>query len=713
MRPPELSSILSSTTLVDLGIALATIRCREQMNEFIADRLCKFSNISIVSIGICDATESWWKIWLYFDVGTSGMESAAIDALAEQAYRLNKKYPFNDGFFDQTYSGDKVRIWEINKPRGDGYIPSFVQPLPAHGMLIGLPLYAVLQKVGCLFLVVDESQPWILENTNALMQLASMVAASVSNIIANEKARDRIQEMTVLNRLAKQLARVRKKGDLARAVLEGMGDILPLYDILIGLNNADKQTCQIVSVKLSSIITSSPDYLLMNEGKYPIEDGILKDVSSSSIPLIYDLPMTGRRNRVPRYIVACCDAGIRQVVFIPLADEHGHIGFAVFFAIPFRRFKDSQHRLIEEVSSMLSDAVKSILVEWQLCKRMEEMHQSQQRLEVERTYLREEIHIEYNRNELLGSGPAMRDVFSKIEQVAASQTTVLIYGETGTGKELIARAIHHLSPRRDKMMIKVNCAAMPANLIESELFGHEKGSFTGATERRIGKFELAHNGTLFLDEIGELPLELQPKLLRVLQENEIERIGGRSVQRVNVRILAATNRDLYREVLNGNFRSDLYYRLYVFPIPVPALRERKEDIPGLVKHFLHKYAKQLNKPSQSIGGNVIRRLMAYDWPGNVRELEHLIERSILQSTGPAITELSLPLPKTAGRYTSGDHPIKTIDEMEREYILRVLQLTHGKVSGRGGAAEMLKIAPTTLTSKMLRLGIKRGFEIKK
>ncbi|GGB02537.1 hypothetical protein GCM10011511_27270 [Puia dinghuensis] len=296
-----------------------------------------------------------------------------------------------------------------------------------------------------------------------------------------------------------------------------------------------------------------------------------------------------------------------------------------------------------------------------------------------------------------------------VSQVAESPSTALISGETGTGKELVARAIHRLSQRNDRMMIKVNCAAIPANLIESELFGHEKGSFTGATERRIGKFELAHKSTLFLDEIGELPLQLQSRLLRVLQEREIERIGGRTVIKTDVRIIAATNRDLQKEVIAGNFRSDLFYRLHVFPIQIPPLRDRKEDIPGLAAHFLVKHARKGSQSPTSISPRVMRQLMAYDWPGNVRELEHLIERSVLLTFGAVVDKLYLQLPKpVASDISVAGRRIKTIEEVEREHILAVLKLCDGKISGEGGAAEKLRIAPTTLSSKIKRLGIKRG-----
>ena len=311
--------------------------------------------------------------------------------------------------------------------------------------------------------------------------------------------------------------------------------------------------------------------------------------------------------------------------------------------------------------------------------------------------------------EMVGTSPAISMVFHLVSQVAPSDSTVLLQGETGTGKELVARAIHSHSHRRDKILVKVNCAALPAGLIESELFGHEKGSFTGATERRIGKFELAGQGTLFLDEVGELPPDLQVKLLRALQEKEIERIGGNGVIRVDVRVIAATNRDLEKEVRQGRFRSDLFYRLNVFPITLPALRDRKEDIPALAAHFVEKYARKTGRNIGPLPRRVLETLSAYPWPGNVRELEHLVERSVVLAKGNIIREIDLPGQELRAPGGRAENRVKTIDEVERDHILAVLKRCRGKISGDGGAAQLLHIPSTTLNSKIKRLGIKKGF----
>lgn len=307
-------------------------------------------------------------------------------------------------------------------------------------------------------------------------------------------------------------------------------------------------------------------------------------------------------------------------------------------------------------------------------------------------------------HEIVGSCMEMQQVFKLLERISSSETTVLILGETGTGKELIAKAIHDGSDRKDKVMIKVNCAAIPPNLIESELFGHEKGSFTGATEKRIGKFEQAHQATLFLDEVGELPLDLQVKLLRVLQEKEIERIGGKSTIFTDVRIISATNRNLLSEVENGTFRRDLYYRLNVFPIALPPLRKRRADIPELAHYFLEKYAKKLHKKLDGFTKKAISTMMTYSWPGNVRELEHLIERQVVMVQGGMIREIEIPqISKDAD--TTSLVTVKTIFENERDHIFSVLELCNGKISGPNGAAKLLGVPATTLNSKIKRLGL--------
>jgi PAS domain S-box-containing protein len=332
------------------------------------------------------------------------------------------------------------------------------------------------------------------------------------------------------------------------------------------------------------------------------------------------------------------------------------------------------------------------------------MEQEKARLEAQNTYLQEEIHSEHNFEEMIGTSAAIKKVFQAIEKVATTDATVLVTGETGTGKELIARAIHKLSSRKDRVLVKVNCSAIPAGLIESELFGHEKGAFTGALARKIGRFELADGATIFLDEIGDLPLDLQAKLLRVLQEGEFERVGSSKTMKVDVRVIAATNRDLDKTVQGGGFRSDLYYRLNVFPIHAPALRERQQDIPLIVRYFARKYGMKLGKKIETIPQTTIEALQSYSWPGNVRELENVIERAMILSQGSQL-DLGEWLPKP--NVSAGGSAIPTLDEHERMHILAVLERTGWRVSGEKGAAKLLGLKPTTLEARMKKLGITR------
>ncbi len=330
-----------------------------------------------------------------------------------------------------------------------------------------------------------------------------------------------------------------------------------------------------------------------------------------------------------------------------------------------------------------------------------EIKKLKERLEAERAYLQEEIKLENNHENIIGQSDGLSYALYKIEQIAGSNTIVLVLGETGTGKELVARAIHGLSQRKDRALVKVNCATLPSNLIESELFGHEKGAFTGANSRQFGRFEIANGTTLFLDEIGELPLELQAKLLRVIQDGEFERLGSSRTIKVDVRIIAATNRNLEEEVNKGRFREDLWYRLNIFPITMPPLRDRLEDIPLLVDFYVKKISKRMGKSIEIIPSNVMNALQNYHWPGNVRELENVLERAMINSSGPKlrlVDELKKPLKDLS-------HSQKTIEAVERDHILHVLDQTQWKVSGKNGAAEILGLNRSTLRARMRKLGI--------
>ncbi len=349
------------------------------------------------------------------------------------------------------------------------------------------------------------------------------------------------------------------------------------------------------------------------------------------------------------------------------------------------------------------DITKRKKTELELSQAFEEIKKYKEQLEEESACLRKDIDLVYNYRRIIGSSSALEYVLFKIEQIAATDTSVLVLGETGTGKELIARAIHEQSSRKSRPMLTVNCAALPAELIESELFGHEKGAFTGAYSHQVGRFEIANGGTIFLDEIGELPFASQAKLLRVLQDGQFERLGNHRTTRVDVRLIMATNRDLEEDVRLGKFREDLWYRMNVFPITVPPLRERVEDIPQLMEFFIDKFSQKLGKEITSVGVSVLNTLKQYGWPGNVRELENVIERAVITTTGSILSLGDALLPSLGEKSL----PLKSLSEMERNYILKVLEETDWKISGKNSAAEILDLKRSTLRAKMDKLNIRK------
>ena len=379
------------------------------------------------------------------------------------------------------------------------------------------------------------------------------------------------------------------------------------------------------------------------------------------------------------------------------------------------RYSQADAEFLQEVAIQVALAVENM-------QSYEEIATLKARLEKENVYLQEEIRTEHNFEEIVGNSSALLAVLRKVEQVAPTDSTVLIYGETGTGKELIARAIHNRSARKDRALVRVNCSAISAGLVESELFGHLKGAFTGAIERRVGRFELADGGTIFLDEIGELPLETQVKLLRVLQEQEFEPVGSSRPLRVDVRVIAATNRNLREAIEAGRFRSDLFYRLNVFPLELPPLRERRSDIPQLVALCISRFSKRFGKKVEGVSQESMDRLMSYAWPGNVRELQNVLERAVVLSAGTtlrldkdlvpvAASGGDLEIPEISAHRTGpaglASSKLPTLEEMERNHILAALQQSGGVVEGPKGAARILNLHPNTLRHRMSKFGIKR------
>jgi PAS domain S-box-containing protein len=399
----------------------------------------------------------------------------------------------------------------------------------------------------------------------------------------------------------------------------------------------------------------------------------------------------------PVALIDLLAAGVRSAWWLPLGGDGQLAGVLCIGTKNPEALSNITRSTLMQMAGQIALTMQGVNAARQLSSLTEKLQQ-------EKRYLEEELHTEYSFEEIVGQSAAVKRVLKQVETVAPTEATVLILGETGTGKELIARAIHNLSPRTSRTFVKVNCSSIPAGLLESELFGHEKGAFTGAINQRIGRLELAHQGTLFLDEIGDLPLELQPKLLRALQEKEIERLGGKRTIPVNFRLLAATHRDLSRMVKEGTFRSDLYYRLKVFPILLPPLRQRKEDIPELVNYFVAKHARRMNRLIESIPDDVMEALSRWQWPGNIREMENFLERAVILSKGPVLRAPLGELQELTEELPPHNH---SLESNERSHILQALRDSGGTIGGPGGAAERLGVKRTTLNSKIKKLGIER------
>ena len=408
--------------------------------------------------------------------------------------------------------------------------------------------------------------------------------------------------------------------------------------------------------------------------------------------------------RFPRMLKLVQEFRIQSHCTLPLTTAHRQLGVLAIGSEQPDTYSEEAVRFLSLVADQIALAIDNAFAYTQIAEFKEKLTE-------EKLYLEEEIRSEINFEDIVGDGPTLRRALRQVETVASTDSTVLLLGETGSGKELIARAIHTRSKRNDRTFVKLNCAAIPTGLLESELFGHERGAFTGAIARKVGRVELADGGTLFLDEVGDIPLELQPKLLRVLQEREFERLGSNQTKKVDVRLIAATHRDLQQMILHGSFRSDLFYRLNVFPIRVPPLRERPEDIPPLVRHFTKRFAERLEKRIETIPAGALVTLAKWHWPGNVRELENFIERAVILTEGSI---LNLPLAELSvsgsvgASYSLGSTPTTITpaqDSPERERILRALKATNGRVAGPRGAAARLGLKRTTLISRMKKLGI--------
>ena len=554
-----------------------------------------------------------------------------------------------------------------------------------------------------------------------MKRVAAQVAVAVDNANNFESAqasqkqlaheRDRLQVLLDINNL---LVSTRDIKALFQGIVSSLKPVLQHDYTSLALLDSDSRLLKIHTLDLPKRSTVfKPEFTIALEGS-PAGQAI----STGQVFIARGAEIDRFHPEVVRFLR---EQGVQLICCVPLTTHTRTFGTINIASRNDKAFSATDIELLQQVAGQVAIALENALA-------FEEIDALKDKLAVEKLYLEEEIRTELNFEEIIGDSIALRHTLSQVELAAPAGTTVLILGETGTGKELIARAIHNLSPRRERTFVKVNCAAIPAGLLESELFGHERGAFTGALTQKIGRFEFADRGTLFLDEVGDLPLELQPKLLRVLQEQEFERLGGNRTLRVDVRVVAATNTDLAQLVDERKFRSDLYYRLNVFPIQLPALRERPEDVPLLVRYFVQKFSQRLNKTVQYVPADVMDALVNYPWPGNVRELENLIKRAVLLSPGE---ELRVPLPELrtfspahsisprtvpATHHATTTHhshsaaaaaPITTLEDAERQHILRALRQTEWRIAGPRGAALLLGMKRTTLQARMRKLNIKR------
>jgi formate hydrogenlyase transcriptional activator len=615
-------------------------------------------------------------------------------------------------------------VWQSQQPfvvtdtEEDHRFPDFLQRLREVGVrsLAMVPLTTAQRRLGAMGFGRLVPQGITDAEVLFMQRAASQVAVAVDNALNFEtsqayqgqlaRERDRLQVLLEVNNV---LVSTRELRELFRGIVSSLEKVIHHDYTSLALRDSASGVLKIHALDFSN-----------NPALFDQEITVPLDSTPSGICFTTAQPLLARGAELDRYqneiIQRLRSEGVQIICCVPLITQGRTFGTLNLASRREDAFPPADVELLQQVGAQIAIAVENALA-------FKQIDALKDKLAEEKLYLEEEIRSEFNFEEIVGDSPALKRALAQVEVVAPAGTAVLITGETGTGKELIARAIHNLSPRRERTFVKVNCAAIPSGLLESELFGHERGAFTGALAQKIGRFELADRGTLFLDEVADLPLELQPKLLRVLQEQEFERLGSNRTQHVDVRIVAATNGDLGKLVAERTFRSDLYYRLNVFPIHIPALRERPEDVPLLVRYFVQKFSLRLNKSVAFVPAEAMEALASYSWPGNIRELENFIERAVLLSPGKelrvpvselksspvaagAVDDLSVA-PGSLAPSASATSSISTLEDAERQHILRALRQTEWRIAGPRGAAVVLGMKRTTLQARMRKLGIRR------
>jgi formate hydrogenlyase transcriptional activator len=694
---PQLSSAISNiikneeitkkenekSFLLDFSSVIATVKTKKEFADAVGVALKELTALHGYIIRRINEDGQTMSSYIY-DSFITTPDKEELDAI------VSSSFPINDGLQNRVLDSLIPLLFSVDLEIRRGIQSAYLHFWKKIGLktMAGTRLRYGDTNIGILWLNIEEI------NIQLLQGICCQISIAMANIMANEQIIKKQQEQTFLLDFSSNVARVRTKPELEAAIFRVLDSMLHTKLAMIMVLAEDGHNINRYMYDESLFNHSKEVYDEMFATEFTIEEPYNARVLASKDGLVFNVEEEAKSGNA--LAILWKTTGLKNAYSLPLRVGDRNIGTIWLLANHLSQL------ILKGIAAQISIAIANIQAN-------EKLQAYKKQLENENLYLKEQISNIYNFSEIIGNGAQMQEVYRLMSLVANSATTVLILGETGTGKELIARAIHNASSRKDKLMVKVNCAALPANLIESELFGHERGAFTGAFDRRIGKFELANHSTLFLDEIGELPLEAQVKLLRVIQEREVERVGGKQTIKVDVRLVTATNRNLEEEVKAGRFRADLYFRLNVFPIILPPLRDRTEDIEPLTHFFVQKYSQNYGRMIRKVTPGVIQQLRSYTWPGNVRELEHLIERSILLTTDSTLQEVYIPTNhQPSDQQENIEHFNRTLEEVDRVYIIGVLKRCGGKISGSGSAAEILDIPGNTLHSKMKKLGITKA-----
>jgi formate hydrogenlyase transcriptional activator len=674
------SAVEQYRALLQISESIATHQDLPSLFHAIAERLHRLVSFDFIGLTLPDTDRNTVRIHV--------LESS-LPTEVKEGFEL----PIEEAAHEIVWQQQKALV--VSDLEFETRFPRNVELLRKEGMksFCLLPLTTAQRRVGALAFGSVKRRAYDEAELEFLRQVAAQVGVAVDNALNFQDAR------VYQEQLSRERDRLRLLLEVNNALVSNLDLRELLKQIAACLRRVIRHDYTALALydpsrnemRLTALDFPEGKGLIQEEMAVPLEGSVGGEVFATRKPLLVDAANIDRfQSPIARLAAA---EGLKCTCVLPLFTSTRDLGVLAVGALGEDAFQPNDIGLLAQVANQIAIAVENALA-------YREIAELKNKLAEEKLYLEEEIRTEHNFEEVIGESAALKRALSQVETVAPTDSTVLVLGETGTGKELIARASHDLSRRRHGTFVKINCSAIPTGLLESELFGHEKGAFTGAITQKIGRFELAHHGTLFLDEVGDIPLELQPKLLRVLQEKEFERLGGTRTILVDVRLVAATNRNLAQMVEEGLFRRDLYYRLNVFPILIPPLRERSEDIPLLVRYFVQKYARQMDRRIETVSAEEMDALTRYHWPGNVRELENLIERAVILSPGP---ELRVPVAEL--KQPSEAPSNLSLQAAEREHIVRVLRETKGVVGGPRGAATRLGLKRTTLQSKMRNLGI--------